>query len=317
MRRRPDEHSKPARVCNILGWIGIVGTVASLFSGWAWIAGLFSWLNVQYLVLTTLALPLWLRLRRKKTLAAAALVIGLNLYMIVPYFVSTTSDVSGGRKFQLVIFNVLRTNTEMEQTLEEAVSGDPDFLFLMETGPKWPAVLESLDENYPHRKVLCREDHTGVVFLSKHPWQSLKVVRDVAGGNLPLDVRFSIEGEEFRMILTHPLPPIPPSNGRDRNEQLLELAASVSDDTPTILAGDLNVTPWSAHFHAVLDAGELTDLSKGYGITPTLAPLPSWFGGVKVDHVLANNGIAVTNFAVGVTQYSDHRPVSTTFSISQ
>ena len=57
------------------------------------------------------------------------------------------------------------------------------------------------------------------------------------------------------------------------------------------------------------------DASRGFGIAPTLMPLPTWFGGVKVDHILINRGLSVSDYQLGETRFSDHRPVSVDFQI--
>lgn len=309
-----NDSSAPIRVWNLVGILGISGTIVSVLSGWFWIADLCSQLNVQYLGLVILALPLWIHRRMKKTLLLAAGGIAFNLYMIAPYFLQQSTDESNRPDFQLAIFNVLRTNENVEQTRTEVMASDPDFLFLMETGPNWDETLKALSDTYPHQKRLCREDYTGVAFLSKHPWQSLVVV-DVPDANPPLDVSFDINGSAFRMILTHPLPPISPSLRKARDNQLLHLAGEISSEFPTLFAGDFNLAPWSYHFGQLLKAGELRDLSLGFGVAPTLTPLPTWFGGVKVDHILGNKSVSVEDFQLGSSEFSDHRPVIIEFSI--
>lgn len=301
------------RIWNLVGIIGIAGTLLSLFSRWFWMADLASQLSVQYLILLIVGLPLWIRGRRRKTVLLAIAGLVWNLWMVLPYFVPSNSVIAdsegvSAESFQLAIFNVLRTNPEVPLTVAEALGSDPDFLYLMETGPDWKQPLEELSQEYPHQKVLCRDDYTGVAFLSRFPWENLQVV-DVPDSNPPLDVQFLIKGRRFRLILTHPLPPISPDLRIARDRQLLDLAASIEDETPTLLAGDFNLAPWSGHFTHLLRTSQLHDLSTGFGIQPTLTPLPTLLGGVKVDHVLGNSRVSLVSFAVSPSQYSDHSVV--------
>lgn len=258
------------------------------------------------------AVPLWIRSKKHVTLCLACIAIAYHVSMLADYFVAQESTPSNATAFKLVFFNVLRTNEDIEATLTEAVDFEPDFLFLMETGPDWTDLLRQRAREFPYQKLICRKDYTGVAFLSKHPWESLEIV-DSPDGNPPLDIVFAIEGSRFRLLLTHPLPPISSELGKARDTQLANLAGTVSDDIATVFAGDFNQTPWSSRFQSILNAGQLTDLSKGYSIAPTLTPLPTWLGGVKVDHALGNRRISVTDFTLGTTQHSDHRPVALTF----
>ena len=305
------------RIWHLLGMIGLLGSLISLASNYFWIADLVSQLRIQMLLLVIFGIPLWFRNGNRKTLAIAGVVAIPTLWIIVPYFIPQPTHIesnANGRKWRLASFNVLRTNSEIDTTLDEAIASDPDFVFLMETSHDWIQSLKQLSDRYPYQKLLCREDYTGVAFLSKHPWQELQVI-DVPDSNPPLDVTFRIGNEpKFRMILTHPLPPISPSLARSRDRQLLTLAETISTEVPTVLAGDFNTTPWSSRFDVLLAKGNLSDASKGYGLKPTLTPLPTWLGGIKIDHVLGNKGITVHSYSVRDTQHSDHRPVVVEFS---
>ena len=305
--------STAIRIWNCVGVIGIAGTLVSVFSGWFWIADLFAQLNVQFVVLMLATLPLWAYRRRRKTLFLAGCALAWNLFIMAPYFLPPETG-PGDRNFELVLFNVLRTNDAVAKTLDEAIRDEPDFLFLMETSPRWDEPLRQLERIYPYQKRICREDYTGVAFLSKHPWQRLDVP-NVSGANPPIDVQFAVDAVNFRLILTHPLPPISPGLAESRDEQLTKLAKTVTHSLPTLLAGDFNLTPWSARFRELLGAGVLHDLSRGFGLAPTLTPLPTWFGGVKVDHALGNAGLGALDFQVGQTEFSDHRPVLVRFFV--
>lgn len=303
------------RIWNLLGVIGLGGTASALCSGWFWFADLASQLGMQYFLLCIIATPLWLYRRKHKTLVLATAAIGFHLWLIVPYLVSPeVPDGAPQRTWRLTIFNVLRTNREIDETIVEAMATDPDFLYLMEVSDDWHQPLTELKETYPYQKLLCRTDHTGVAFLSKHKWKTLTVV-DAPGANLPLAASFEIDQSRYQLLLTHPLPPLRPDLTLDRDKQLTELAARSSADMPTLIAGDLNQTLWSSRFHNLLAMHGLKDGSIGFGLSPTLAPLSTWFGGAKVDHVLINRHVCIRDFTLGATKYSDHRPVTVDFCV--
>ena len=118
------------------------------------------------------------------------------------------------------------------------------------------------------------------------------------------------------MIVTHPLPPLGSDLTAARDRQLLTLARRLSTDESCVMAGDFNLTPWSSRFTKILAAGQLRDGSMGFGIQPTLTPLPTLMGGLKVDHVFVNQGISIHRFQIGTSRYSDHTPVSVEFRIT-
>ena len=91
----------------------------------------------------------------------------------------------------------------------------------------------------------------------------------------------------------------------------------MSIESGTLLVGDFNLTPWSPRFRQMVDAGRLQDASLGYGISPTLTPLPTLMGGLKVDHVLVNSGIVIRNYQLKPCAHSDHRLVTVDFTVAR
>jgi endonuclease/exonuclease/phosphatase (EEP) superfamily protein YafD len=123
------------------------------------------------------------------------------------------------------------------------------------------------------------------------------------------------QSQPFQLIATHPLPPISPGLTASRDSQLLTLAERCRSNPPSLLVGDFNLAPWSPRFEPILKAGQLTDASLGYGLTPTLTPLPTLLGGLKVDHVLVSQDLTVRDYSVRPCRHSDHTIVIVDFRI--
>lgn len=313
------------RILRLFGIIALVGTGLALFCESFWIADLAAQLRVQYVVLLILAFIPWGVRRSYRSLALAVVAMVLNLWPLMPYFCVKSAVVhplpaaasDGRRMLRLLIFNVLRTNPAIENTLEEALREEADFIYLMEVAPIWKSNLEAVQDRYPFQKLICRDDYTGVAFLSRYDWKSLEIV-DTDDANPPLDLRFPrLPGQStgLRMIVTHPLPPLGADLTAARDRQLIMLARRLSPHEPCVMAGDLNLTPWSSRFGKVLAAGHLQDSFLGLGIEPTLTPLPTLMGGLKVDHILVNQAIAIRNVRISTSRYSDHAPVLLEFEI--
>ena len=100
-----------------------------------------------------------------------------------------------------------------------------------------------------------------------------------------------------------------------RERQLVDLAEMFDHEKANLLVGDFNVAPWSPSFARILRTGNLSDATKGFGIAPTLAPIPTWFGGLKVDHVLRSKNIGTVDFRVVPNSNSDHHMLVYDFEV--
>jgi endonuclease/exonuclease/phosphatase (EEP) superfamily protein YafD len=72
-----------------------------------------------------------------------------------------------------------------------------------------------------------------------------------------------------------------------------------------VLAGDLNLTPWSPRFARLLTETGLDDSGLRRGLAPTWL----WPFGLAIDHVLVGAGLVALDNHLGPELGSDHRPV--------
>jgi len=85
-------------------------------------------------------------------------------------------------------------------------------------------------------------------------------------------------------------------------------------NTPLLLLGDLNVTPWNHHFKKLLRHTGLKDSTQGYGVQPTWPTYYPWLW-IPIDHCLYSSSIHVVGRKVGEHVGSDHYPVIIDFAI--
>ena len=79
-----------------------------------------------------------------------------------------------------------------------------------------------------------------------------------------------------------------------RNVQLIATAHEMAKKSgPSLLLGDLNITPWSPYFRDLLKLGNLRNSQDGFGIQP------SWFGLLPIDHLLHSEEIAILDRRIG------------------
>jgi endonuclease/exonuclease/phosphatase (EEP) superfamily protein YafD len=79
---------------------------------------------------------------------------------------------------------------------------------------------------------------------------------------------------------------------------------------PVVLIGDLNTTPWSAHYRQLLMATQLHDARTGFGIRPTWPTyFPVFF--IPIDHVYVSPDLIPITLETGNYNGSDHLPIYT------
>src|SRR5690606_38520127 len=96
-----------------------------------------------------------------------------------------------------------------------------------------------------------------------------------------------------------------------RSAQLAALAGYATQfKGPSIIAGDINVTPWSPLFESVKNRSGLRDSGLGFGYQPTWPTmLPFAIQRIPIDHVLISKHFHVSHRALGPAMGSDHFPL--------
>lgn len=311
----PAKRNGLLRIVRGFSIVAAIGTGVALFARFNWIADALSHFAIQFSILLLIGLFVSLACRRWKSSLLFGCCLTINLLPVAPYLLSSLqgpSDASGkltGKTYRLISFNVLRTNDDVQATLDDVLAEDPDFIYLMEVHGKWKEPCEKLLAEYPFQKIVSRQSYVGVAFLSKHPWREMEVYDLGDIGNPTIDVQFNFPGNDrtLRLIGTHPVPPFGDGLTQSRDTQLTDLAERFDGNQANLLIGDFNLSPWSPRFAPILSAGNLSDASLGYSLSPTLAPLPTLFGGLKVDHVLKNDNVGTVEFQLKSGAGSDHK----------
>ncbi|EKD83043.1 MAG: Endonuclease/exonuclease/phosphatase family, partial [uncultured bacterium] len=182
---------------------------------------------------------------------------------------------------------------------------NPDIIVLEETNSKWLSDLAWLHTSYPHTLAEPRDDNFGIALFSRLPFARSKVINLIGPGLPSILAVVKTEQGDLHILATHPLPPVSSEYSIWRNEQLAQLPKYVNATQPTLLLGDLNLTPWSYHFRKLLQETGLRDSSQGYGVQPSW-PNNNPFLRLPLDHVLHSPDIVVLRRTVGPDVKSDH-----------
>lgn len=280
-----------------------------------WVLDLTSHFRLQYVVVLLCSVLALACIRLYLLAVIPALFALLNLTILLPWlWVSSASPSPQQHTARAMLINVNTSNTRYALVLASIRRHAPDFVFLEEVDDRWMAELQPLDADYPYSFSHPRQDNFGVAFYSKHPLLTSTTLDIGDAGNPSLLVGCELAGHKFHVLGVHTLPPVNAAYVRFRDTQLAEIPDVLNTlDTPVLLLGDLNSTPWSYAFRRLVRESGLRDASRGLGYRPT------WPDGmmlmlIPIDHCLLSPELRLVRREIGSTVGSDHFPVIVDFS---
>lgn len=298
-----------------LGSLVVVNVLVLVAAYW-WFADLFAHFQLQYFCAAIVVCGGALYARRYRLAGVAGLLIVLHGAALAPYLIpSSGTDAHDNETLSLLQWNVYIGNRSYSEVTDRIRELRPDFVLLEEVSPKLADALEGLRDDYPFQRLASTGAPFGIAFLSRQPLESV-VIRD--------------DFSELRNVVTAKLPGgvtlfgvhvISPVGGRHsawRNRQLRELAELVRrTDGPVVVAGDLNVSPFSPHHRKLLESAHLLDARVGRGL------LNSWPGGIAplripIDQLLYSSDVEVDELVrPGTSGHSDHFPLLCRFQANR
>lgn len=304
---KPDRSTFWARRVNTLALLCLLGLLLPLLSHLladssgtlAWLVDLAS--HWQWLFLLGLAVFAGLACCLDKRWAVLLLALPL------PWLTASTPAPAGDPQAQ--VFAVASANVHLDSRNTQALATwlaqeKPDVVVLLEVSPGYAQGLRTLHD-YPFQQIVAQDSPFGIAVLSRHPLQQVEVIED-AQGIAHIEAQLQWRGQPVGIIALHPMPPLTPQYHRVRNAKLAALAKhATASDIPTVLAGDLNATPWSSAFSGLAQLG----LRRASGLVATWPAVLQGVLGLPIDHVLVTQHWAVVARKVGPQLGSDHLPV--------
>jgi endonuclease/exonuclease/phosphatase (EEP) superfamily protein YafD len=288
---------------------GVAAASLAGFAGrWHWLLDLTSHFRWYWLLAAAacLAAAAWRRRRLASMAAAAAL--AANLWLLLPYWLPSERGADGGAEIEIVSLNLLADTTDSAAAVDYLRHGGADLVVLLEVTPAWAEALAVLEPLFPHRIIESRDDKFGIAILSQWPLAEPEVIMPADGPPAIVAV-LERSGSACLVVAAHPPAPISAEWSAWRDTQLDAFAQRVAEaGRPTILAGDLNTTPWASGFRRLVAKSGLRDSALGHGIQATWnahRPVPR----IPIDHVLVSDEIRVLDRRVGPAVGSDHLPV--------
>lgn len=282
-----------------------------------WVAELFSHFRLHYLLAQiplAVLLPAW---GEWPWAIVAILSAAPNLRAVVPYLPGLvrhppdTASAGAIRPCTLVAANLLYNQNDPRSMRDYLRDCSPDLLILAEFTPGWRAALAALEQDYPWHVLRPRSGAWGIAVYSRYPVAEAGDLDLGDDRSSHLRVRVVLPAGLVELYAVHLASPLTGPRAAQRNRQLEALSARVAASDPAlpkIVAGDLNLTPWSPHFTRLLSDAGLRDARRPYGPHATwpvaLGPL-----GIPIDHCLAGPGMRVSRVRAGTRAGSDHFPL--------
>ena len=296
-------------------WVLAASTPLSFLARSHWLADIGANLRVQQLIALATVMLFTTCVRRWRWLVFQTLIAIFHL----PYFFGAFAGgpAGGNPEMVLMVANVLTSNTQHDRILQQVRETNPDVFAILELStPLLHDLQEEFSVDYPHSLHDSQDSgNFGIGIWSRFPLKSSERFELNVGGISSVEVIIEHRQQLYRIIATHPLPPVGHNGFQKRNEHLRQLADRITrqqhlePNDCLVVMGDLNLTPWSPIFEDFKNETKLSRAGRGCGVTPTWYARPAFPFGLVLDHILLSDNLRCTNYRVGNDLGSDHRPV--------
>ena len=298
--------------CHLLLIFSLIG----LFARLNWVVDLTNHTRPYLLIGSIVAAIFALIFQQQIGLYAALIACVINGFIVIPYVIPKFQNSPiPDDALTLMTANMMYGNRSPKKLLTAIDQADPDILVLQEMSASNQQKTASLWEKFPYASDQPNGGSQEVLVFTKIPLDSVKYVNGDKPWRSEAETTLTIDGQSITVLGIHPKAPMSASRFTRRNAELDQIAERVSAyDLPIIVAGDMNITPWTPIFRSFLRTAGLNDGRKRRGFNFTWGPdsLPKM---IPIDHVLYR-GVYLHSFTSGPNTGSDHLPVVIEFSIN-
>ncbi|MGN9841140.1 endonuclease/exonuclease/phosphatase family protein [Nonomuraea sp. H19] len=259
-------------------------------------------------VLAALTALVLIRRNRPAALVAALACVVLAA-CVAPRLTGADQPAAGGAPLRVLTVNLFGRG-DAETVVDLVRTYDVEAFSALELTPDAVERLDAagLKQLLPHRVLQPEFGATGSGIFAKHPVTELTGLFTPLGHNMPAASMALPGGSKVEIVAIHPNPPL----GRMEEEWNAALRAlpSASSSAIRVLAGDFNASLDHRAFRDLLARGYVDAADRvGKGLIPTwpsgrtLPPI------ITIDHVLADERVAVRRAEVVDVPRTDHRGV--------
>jgi len=288
-------------------------TAASYLGIWWWGLALIAHFRPHMAVLSLVSLGVAVLSRARASGALSLGLLAINIVPLVPYLgIAASAERVPPANLRVLTLNMHGSVTDRSALQELIRSEQPDLVILSEISGGIAALAAEISALPPYSSGEPGGVLDSVVMFGRWPLVNVRHERtpDDEAGVLSATLCASERWPGcLSVVALHAAPPF--GAGAATQAQQLEIAAQLAVTSPerrVLLAGDLDLTPWSPAFTELLSRSHLVDSGLRRGLTATwLSRVP--FAGLLIDHVLVSPSIAVANNRLGSDVGSDHFPV--------
>ena len=304
----------------VIGIAGVLVTTLGLATALAasarhfWLGDLAVPFRAQYLALALTAAALLAIAHRPGWALAALCIAAVNAGSLVASLNALARHTSspaapGAATLRVASINVYYRSKAFRRVIDFLQEQQPDVVMLVEVTAQWRQALLELERLYPHSYATSGTRGRGVLLLSRWPLANVGVLPIQEDSEPAIRATLQVHSRSMEVFAVHARWPAGPGHTRERNRQLRRIAALVQEARHSVLViGDLNVSPLSPHFLALLIEGRLRTASQRFVRQPTwpsfLPPM-----GIQIDHALLSRDLGAVRFERGRGVGSDHRPI--------
>lgn len=288
-----------------ISWLGLLGDRH-------WALDLLSHFRWQYLVAAGVVMLMAAGRRAWWMVLACLATVVLNVWLIFGFVEKAGEPVEGGEGLKVMCLNLLVGNEEVEAVLREVRRIDADVVMFVEVSTEWGGMLDPLKTDYRHHWVRPNGVY-GLAVFSRVPLEDVKAIPLGFMGFPILETTLLVDSRPLTVIGAHPLPPMASRAFRGWVDHLSALGGHVTNlETPCLVMGDLNATPWC---HGIRELQRTSEL--GFRLADSAAAwyaaYPTWSVGapfgIHIDHILCTPELVMDQYEVGRDVSSDHRAV--------
>ncbi len=245
-------------------FIAVVGftiaTIIAIATPHWWLGDLLGHLRIHYGI-GSLVCAIWFLSIRKRIALLAFIPALINLSVLLPLYNSTLPAISSPHTLRILHYNLDKNASSHDQAFSYLREHSADILFLQEVTPELADKFSTELPNYRAVYVESLQNTHGSAFLlpvtTALTVQSTNTIHLPESSPRPLITATVIwDGQPLILLSFHV---IRPKNAYTENIQAAEFAAAADwiiaqqqNETPIIVIGDYNTTPWSARFQNFL-----------------------------------------------------------------
>lgn len=333
MKKFQSRKSFAWKILYLLSSLIVILTIVGFFGRFWWGFDMVCHFRIQYFWILIFSATVFTLGRKWITCTLITIFALFNAVTFIPYITIANPMHVDAPKIRAISINLDFKNSSYKEAALFISQSQPQLLILGDLSERWEDELKetlaefpyfirlkyadaySVEDNFmePFRGIF--EKHkTSLGLFSKLPFEKTRLGQVETYPTPYLMAQFKFNGKPFTLFGAHLMIPAGSVLSNVRNKQITILTQKIkSINQPTVLLGDLNITPWSPFFKDFIQITGLKETRKGLGISPTW-PTEYTSMQIPIDHSLTSNRIIVHSFRLGPNIGSDHFPLILDFS---